>query len=206
MAFMIIGLRGVYAMVDSGEDVEEFIYGTNDTYIKHIKTMPYTTWFPFNKDKQPYYAIGFTYQIASTYIYGLFIGATDAILCGFLIHIQAQFRILKISLVTLLERSKQGSNVKDSHEDVKAITLPAGCIKVPLLTRQVNVELKKHCRKIVQHHQEILNLCIYIEDEICYLMLMQFLSSLFIICFQLYQLSSVSSSFKICYYFHIKIF
>lgn len=196
MVFIIIGLRCTYAASSPGTD--EYLYNetTNITTIKHITTMPYTTWLPFDKNKHPHYEIAFFYQAYCTIVIGLYIGSADAIICGFMMHIKAQFLILKQSLYTLIDRGIKNVSpdldpnvIYDTTFD--KVIIPKTITREKRFSVKVQKEIEKLVMQTVYHHQELIKFCEEIETGFTYLMLMQFLASVIILCFQLFQLSLV---------------
>lgn len=171
---------------------------TNSTVVKHITTMPYLTWFPFDKNKHPYYEIGFIYQTYCTVVYGMYIGSADAIICGFMMHIKAQFLILKLSLYSLIDRaSKKVSQDLDPNiiydTTYDKVIIPKNITQEKKFSQGVLKQVEKLVMQSVYHHQELIKFCEEIEDGFTYLMLLQFLSSVLILCLQLFQLSLVTN-------------
>lgn len=188
---VIIGARTIYAaLANLPYDKHNYVEG-NVTIIVNKKIMPYTTWMPFDYNDSPLYELIFAFQIFSTVVYGYYIGAADAVICGFLILIKAQFLILKRELETLIDRAK--AEAKNSVDEGEKVRLPHGIQRVELLNPQTQVYASKFANECAFHHQELITLCDQSEDDFCYLMLLQFISSLLILCFQLFQLSVVSN-------------
>lgn len=68
----------------------------------------------------------------------------------------------------------------------------------PILQEALPPEIQKYATHIVKecarHHLDIINLCMQVEDEFSVLILLQFLASLTMLCFNLFQLYIVSFS------------
>lgn len=173
---IIIGARTIFATLANLPYDKNNYFDGNKTVIVNTKIMPYTTWLPFDYNISPYYELVFAFQISSTVIYGLYIGATDAVICGFFMLIKAQFQIVKRALDTLIERAEKTTRNHDN---------------LAMLDEDSQTRAQKLTRECIAHHQELINFCESAENDFCYLMLLQFLSSLLILCFQLYQLSLV---------------
>lgn len=67
----------------------------NETYTEKEIITPFSTWVPFSLRKSPNYEIVVCYQLLTTYLFAFYIGCTDTIMTGMLIHIKAQLLILK---------------------------------------------------------------------------------------------------------------
>lgn len=104
--FVTVANRGFYAGFDKGhfEPIDDF--GKNNT-VKYYQLLPYTTWFPFDTNISPFYEIAFAYQIVGALFGGLIIGTCDSFICGFMIHVKAQLRILKSNLQSYVEKAKR---------------------------------------------------------------------------------------------------
>ncbi|CAH1371553.1 unnamed protein product [Tenebrio molitor] len=203
--------RTLYAaLANLPYDKHNYVEG-NVTIVVNTKIMPYTTWMPFDYNDSPLYELVFAFQIFSTVVYGYYIGATDAVICGFMMLIKAQFLIVKRELETLIERAQQATKLEskletlinraeqgaqveanpESNTDIKSYS-PEGIDRIQLLNERTQYFAEKNANEAVFHHQELIALCDHAEEDFCYLMLLQFLSSLLIVCFQLFQLSTLS--------------
>lgn len=78
----------------------------NATFVPILPT-PYYSFFPFNIEESPVYEIAVAYQIFCVWIYGIYISAIDTILTGYLIHIKAQFLILKNYIHLYVEKAEE---------------------------------------------------------------------------------------------------
>lgn len=74
--------------------------------------------------------------------------------------------------------------------------------KSPVFQEALPPQIQKYATHIVKecarHHLDIIDLCMQVEDEFSVLILLQFLASLTMLCFNLFQLYIVSKSI---YYF-----
>lgn len=86
----------------------------SNTSSKLIRPTPFYGYFPFDYQYSPLYELICVYQIGVAWLYGLYLGCTDTILTGFMIHIKAQLLILKNCINTFVERAvrKQVSTYK----------------------------------------------------------------------------------------------
>nr|XP_022912590.1 odorant receptor 4-like [Onthophagus taurus] len=190
---LIVGQRALYAILDKGRYENYFDEKTNSTFPKLIRTLPYSCWLPFEPIDSPYYELGVSYQVISACFFGFIIGAIDALICGILSHIKAQFLILKNCLKTYFERGVYLMQ-KDGFEQIESNN--------HVLQKYVDICI---C-DCIKHHHAIIELADGAEITFSLLMLIQFLGSLFLICFQLFQLSLYElGSFRffsmICYLF-----
>ncbi|RZB40717.1 7tm 6 domain containing protein, partial [Asbolus verrucosus] len=176
---IIVGGRAIYAASTNWINDKDYVDG-NVTVVANTKIMPYTTWIPFDYNESPLYELVFVFQIFATVVYGFYIGATDALICGFMMMIKSQFLIIKNSLDRLVAKAQS-----DEIEDADRIEL------LDEKSQKIAAKLTNEC---VFHHQELIAMCEKAEDTFCYLMLLQFLSSLLIVCFALFQLSTLSPS------------
>lgn len=78
----------------------------NATFLPILPT-PYYSFFPFNIERSPYYGFAVCYQIFCVWIYGIYISAIDTILTGYLIHIKAQFLILKNYINLYVQKAEE---------------------------------------------------------------------------------------------------
>lgn len=78
----------------------------NATFVPILPT-PYYSYFPFNIEQSPIYEVAVSYQIFCVWIYGIYISAIDTILTGYLIHIKAQFLILKNYIHLYVQKAEE---------------------------------------------------------------------------------------------------
>lgn len=188
----------------------------NATFVPILPT-PYYSYFPFNIEHSPVYEIAVSYQIFCVWIYGIYISAIDTILTGYLIHIKAQFLILKnyISLYIqkaeeqcvsfcifpflyyychlLFQMAESGLRKEEIDKLIESYTNS----KSPVVQEALPPPIQKYASRIVKecarHHSDIVRLCEKVEDEFSVLILLQFLASLTMLCFNLFQLYIVST-------------
>nr|UTN00904.1 odorant receptor [Semanotus bifasciatus] len=209
--YFIIGIRCLYAIFDDGTCVPhtEEIVG-NDTACTLIRTLPYKAWFPVDLNKSPAYEIMFVVQASCLILYGLYICFLDSIAYGMMHHMSNQYLILRnilnryVSIAkSIVLRENPNADTEDNY--LKDVKLPEGIEIEPKLTAEVHEVIQRIVHYCARYHLEILNYCGRIENEFRYLMLVQFLSSLYILCLQLFQLSLVSNylsfdSISMCLY------
>lgn len=112
---------------------------------------------------------------------------------GMMFHMNTQYLILKRvlgNIVSIATRLVKNNEIKVTRNGV--ISLPPGYEKIDLLADPVQEKVKEIVHNCAKHHVHILEFCDKLEKEFSYLMLSQFLFSLYTLCFQLYQLSLVS--------------
>ncbi|XP_044260523.1 odorant receptor 4-like [Tribolium madens] len=202
LVFLAIGARLLYASLANWPyDKHNYMDG-NVTVIVTTKVMPYATWMPFDYNDSPLYESVFAFQIFSTFAYGIYIGAADAVICGFMMLIKAQFLIVKRELETLIERAQKAAIAENSdNKDDFA----EGIERVELLNEKTQEFVKKLTSDCVYHHQELIAMCDHAEEDFNYLMLSQFICSLLVVCLQLFQLTFGSAEFFSMVFFLILI-
>ncbi|KAJ8946506.1 hypothetical protein NQ318_004641 [Aromia moschata] len=219
IVYNIVGIRCLYAIFDKGRDVEYYDSTLNVTVSKHIRTLPHRAWLPIDVTESPGYEIMFFIQATCPVLYGIYISYIDSIVYGLMIHMNTQYiiltRLLK-SYVPIAKSMVSKSNVGSVDDDIDSddINVPENvvekCSDTVLLT-PVQDAVENIINYCVRYHLEILHYCDQIESEFCYPMLMQFLSSLYIFCFQLYQLSVMQNylSFdfiSMCFYLSLMMY
>lgn len=95
----------MYALFDPGYYETHFDEVTNMNVTMHVRTLPWFSYFWFDTKNTPQYEIAFFYQIWCITLYGILIGTADALVAGMLVHLNAQFSILRNSVLTLRERA-----------------------------------------------------------------------------------------------------
>ncbi|KAK9710716.1 7tm Odorant receptor [Popillia japonica] len=165
---------------------------TNMTTIKQTRALPFNCKLPFDTAQSPYFEI---VSVTGTILggsYGFSIGSMDAIICGIMCHIRAQLLILKECLRTFVERAVylMKEDTKLSEFDSKMLETISknvdDIVEIPsILQKYVRIAI---CQ-IIEHHQKVINLAKDTDDVFSLLMLTQFLFSLGILCFMLFQLS-----------------
>nr|QUP79567.1 odorant receptor 7 [Monochamus saltuarius] len=191
IVYFIVSIRCLYAVFDTGYDEELFDEHLNTTTSVHTRILPYRIWLPIETTKSPIFEIIFFLQAFTLTLYGYYIGVMDSMVYGMMFHMNTQFLILKqvmgniISIATSLV--EKNNEVKVTRNGV--ISLPPGYEKIDLLAEPVQEKVKEIVHNCAKHHVHILEFCDKLENEFSYLMLSQFLFSLYTLCFQLYQLS-----------------
>ncbi|KAI7815667.1 Odorant receptor Or17 [Rhyzopertha dominica] len=201
--FFTVGLRGVYGLTATPmhyEVMNEF----NETYLEKEIITPYISWIPFSLRKSPNYELAFIYQLMGPYVHGCYIGGTDAVLTGMIIHIKTQFQILKHNLTRI--------TYFESEEDEEApppkgpkVTMRRGIETIELYPDHIQEKINERIKNCIRHHHFIMHYAQDVELNLSRLILLQFLCSLSLICFQLYQLSvTTPQSFRFvsmsCYF------
>lgn len=78
----------------------------------------------------------------------------------------------------------------------------------PMVQEALPPEIQKYATRIVKecarHHLDIINLCEKVEEEFSVLILLQFLASLTMLCFNLFQLYIVRATIFRTYYYLLK--
>ncbi|KAI7815665.1 Odorant receptor Or15 [Rhyzopertha dominica] len=181
LAFSIIGNRAIYAMTTTPK-IFNFTNEFNETYFEKEVITPFTTWMPFPLNRSPNYEFVVFYQLLTTYLYAFYIGATDTVMTGMIIHIKAQWLILKYNF-------KRFADI-DVKKDNKGIKIKSGAYeKVELIPESLLSGVIEKCRDCIRHHHVIMQYCKDLETHLSLIILMQFLCSLLLICFTLFQLS-----------------
>ncbi|KAJ8946505.1 hypothetical protein NQ318_004640, partial [Aromia moschata] len=206
--WLIIGIRVLYAVFDKGAVATYYDKGLNITVSRQIRTLPYKAWSPVDLNESPAYEIMFAIQTSCLLLYGFYIGFLDSIVYGMMIHMNTQYLLLRHLLSRYVSIAKKialnnRENVQDELSE--SIKLPEGIEKTIILGGPLQKIIKRIVHYSAEYHIEILKYCDQIESEFSYLMLLQFLCSLYILCFQLYQLSLVTNylsfdSISMCLY------
>lgn len=192
-----MSIRCLYALFDTGYNEEVFDENLNATVLVHKRTLPYRIWLPLDTTRSPTFEIVFFLQPVTLTLYGYYIGLMDSMVYGMMIHMNTQFLILKsvleryVSIATaLVSKTFQGRGIENNRNGV--ISLPPGYERIDILDERILEKIKEIVHTCARHHVKILEFCDEVEIEFSYLMLSQFLFSLYTLCFQLYQLSLVS--------------
>ncbi|KAJ8979189.1 hypothetical protein NQ317_016823 [Molorchus minor] len=198
IALSIIGSRGLFAIFDKGTYVEVLNEEYNITEYRHMRTLPYKAWFPTDLNKSPAYELMFVYQISCLTLYGLYIGFVDAVIYGLMFHMTMQYIILNKVLQNCVHIARNIAEKKQSGEcvldrNIKYVGQPGNMENVPLESNHLQDVLQDVVNYCARYHLDIIHFCDDIENEFCYLVLSQFLSSLYILCFLLFQLSVMPS-------------
>lgn len=195
--YFIVSIRCLYALFDTGYSEELFDERLNTTILVHKRTLPYRIWLPLDTTRSPTFEIVFFLQPVTLTLYGYYIGLMDSMVYGMMIHMNTQYLILKRVLdryvfiaTNLVSKSLQGKGTQSNGDGV--ISLPPGYERIDLLNEDVQEKVEEIVHHCAKHHVQILEFCEEVEIEFSYLMLSQFLFSLYTLCFQLYQLSLVS--------------
>ncbi|XP_017785832.1 PREDICTED: odorant receptor 46a-like [Nicrophorus vespilloides] len=132
---------------------------TNTTRIVPAFPFPSTLPFPLDETISPNYEILFVYQTFCVGIFAWYLGNSDTIITGLIIHLSAQFKIITNAVSTVFERT---NSTKGLHDRVK---------------------------ECVEHHLKIIELLDNLESTFSTLFLIQFMGSLTALCVSLYQTS-----------------
>nr|XP_022899911.1 odorant receptor 49b-like [Onthophagus taurus]XP_022899913.1 odorant receptor 49b-like [Onthophagus taurus] len=173
---------------------------TADNKTEIIPVFPYPSTLPFHVDygATPYYQIAFCYQVFSIALFGWYLGNTDTIITGLMIHGTAQFRIVINAILTVTERAARMTPKNEPiHDKLIMLNYVDKKNNLHLIETFEKYQgkyienLRKCVRGCVIHHQSIIQLLDDIEKTFSLLFLIQFLGSLMSLCVGLYQ-SSVS--------------
>ncbi|XP_014297426.2 odorant receptor Or2 [Microplitis demolitor] len=142
-------------------------YGKNSSE----RTLPYNLWFSFIPFREtPYYEIIFFLQSAATLTTGVCATAFATFLFTINIYATGQFKILQLRL----ETSCQGYKIEKINS-VEQINLIAA-------------ESYSNLRKCVELHKVLLQYIIRLENLYCQIMMVQTLTSVFLICLTGFQI------------------
>lgn len=106
-AVFVISNRILYAIFDHGHVETTYDEATGRNITRTVNTLPWFSYFWFDTSETPNYQLAFTYQIWCITLYGILIGTSDALVTGMLVHLNAQFDILKNSVLTIRERARK---------------------------------------------------------------------------------------------------
>ncbi|KRT86464.1 hypothetical protein AMK59_409, partial [Oryctes borbonicus] len=192
-----------YAVNNPGYEKSFIDPSTNTTLVKRVRMLPFNCKLPFETIDSPYYEIGVAHGGISAVLLGYNIGAIDAIICGMLCHIKAQLLILEQRLKTFIRRGIYLMKKDNPNLDENEVEVLEHISDALLLLHEIPLTLQKYIyiavRELIIHHREIFKLSKDVDDTFSLLMLAQFLFSLGIVCFQLFQLSIVRRSLIIIF-------
>lgn len=163
--------------------------------MKYVKRLPLDSFVPLDTHNNLFfYIIGFLHQYGSMLFFGTYISSADALFCGVMMHIHAQYLILKNSLENYLDRAIDVYNKEDESSDHKRLkndeNFDLG--DIPASLSPYTMKILKDC---IKHHHKIISMSIEAEDIFRYITFCQILASLMIICFSLLQITVVSISY-----------
>lgn len=69
--------------------------------------LPFESYIPFYHDDGISYYLASSFQIFGAWLFGLYISCIDAILCGYVVHSNAQLLILKNSINLFLNKAEE---------------------------------------------------------------------------------------------------
>lgn len=84
---------------------------TNMTNFEPVFPYPSTLPFPINSDKAMGYIFVFVYETFSMILFGWYLGNSDAIITGLMIHVTAQFKIATNALLTVMDKAERNTNI-----------------------------------------------------------------------------------------------
>lgn len=215
---LLVVLLVLYRIIFLHKELREYKkqLAGNATVLTRGPPLPFVSYIPFpHEDGFAYYAASF-FQTFGTWLFGVYIGAIDVILGGFLIHSKAQLLILRNYISLFAEKSQEMFVSKNDLQVMKTLHTHAYQVEKSQLPKEeiarVIDEYKaqkkspgkivkmpqamlKYAKKIVReyaiHHLEVIKLCKDLEEEFSILILLQFIASSGMICFILYHLYDV---------------
>lgn len=99
--------RTIFVTTQLGEYRRQITFQQNVNMTFKEVPLPFFSYIPFyHEDGFYYYAAGF-FQIFGAWLFGLYICGIDAILCGYVVHSNAQLLILKNYINLFLEKSEE---------------------------------------------------------------------------------------------------
>lgn len=91
--------------LEKGAEIK--IDAVSNATVKLIRPTPFYGYFPFDYQRSPLYELICAYQLGNAWLYGLYLGCTDTILTGYMIHIRAQLLILKNRITIYVEKAEE---------------------------------------------------------------------------------------------------
>lgn len=154
---------------------------------------PYPSKLPFRLSSNPaasYFLESF-YQSACVWIFGLYLGYSDMIIGGLMMHVTAQFRIVTNALLTVMDKAERKTNIQLANiwEDNSVMEVYGERYIDPIINQKLNDNLLICVNDCVKHHNDILDLLENMENTFNDLVLIQILGYLIAICVALYQMS-----------------
>ncbi|XP_046751882.1 odorant receptor Or1-like isoform X2 [Diprion similis] len=153
------------------------------------RKLPYMSYFPFDVGVTPYYELAYVYQGISLMTLSPIIVTTDVLYGSILLHIATQLSILARTLISV---RSIGANRLRRNDAYQTRCEPWKFDNPEIFWRkQLDAEIYRLLKNCVEHHRAIISLTENMEDIFSTLVLLQFLSNLVIMCFPLFQITSV---------------
>lgn len=105
-----------------------------------------------------------------------------------------------LSLHLIFQMVQSGLKQEDIDRLIKIYTNNKSSILQEALPPQIQKYATHIVKECARHHLDIIHLCEKVEDEFSVLILLQFLASLTMLCFNLFQLYIVSNILQILHY------
>ncbi|XP_046601318.1 odorant receptor Or2-like isoform X1 [Neodiprion lecontei] len=153
------------------------------------RKLPYMSYFPFDVGVTPYYELAYVYQGISLMTLSPIIVTTDVLYGSILLHIATQLGILARTLISV---RSIGANRLLRYDLYKSHGNGWKFDDGEIFSRKrLDVEIYRLLKNCVAHHRAIISLAENMEEIFSTLVLLQFLSNLVIMCFPLFQITSV---------------
>lgn len=99
--------RSIFAKAQIGEYRRQLANVHNENMTFKEVPLPFVSYIPFYHDDGISYYAASIFQIFGAWLFGLYICCIDAILCGYVVHSNAQLLILKNSINLFLNKSEE---------------------------------------------------------------------------------------------------
>ncbi|XP_046601320.1 odorant receptor Or2-like isoform X3 [Neodiprion lecontei] len=153
------------------------------------RKLPYMSYFPFDVGVTPYYELAYVYQGISLMTLSPIIVTTDVLYGSILLHIATQLGILARTLISV---RSIGANRLLRYDLYKSHGNGWKFDDGEIFSRKrLDVEIYRLLKNCVAHHRAIISLAENMEEIFSTLVLLQFLSNLVIMCFPLFQITSL---------------
>ncbi|XP_012264120.2 odorant receptor 4-like isoform X1 [Athalia rosae] len=151
------------------------------------RTLPYMSYFPFDIDRTPSHEIAYAYQGISMMTLSPVIVTTDVLYGSILLHIATQLRVLRSTLISMKKIAHDKLSKKNDRRH------RSSSFKIRAAPEEQNLadEMYAILKRCVLHHHAIMRLVDEMERIFSMLVLLQFLCNLVIMCFPLFQITSV---------------
>lgn len=99
--------RTIFTKTQIGEYRRQAAYNLKENNTFNEVPLPFVSYIPFYHENGLAYFVAAFYQVFSAWLFAVYISSIDAILCGYVVHSNAQLLILKNHINLFLEKSEE---------------------------------------------------------------------------------------------------
>ncbi|GLH01805.1 Odorant receptor 13a [Gryllus bimaculatus] len=185
----------------------------------HNKNLPLIAWLPFNTTVSPYYQLTYAYHTTASLFSYLVSASLDVFYVSIIIHVCGELKLLQFSILNVSKRARRAALEYLSAVSTLPPTPPrsadgGGKKTIKLIDGEetlhrrgvvwefevckdmerreealLNIEMYRALIRCIEHHQELLNFTYDLEEKMNYIMIVQFMGSMIIICMAVYQVT-----------------